>query len=378
MSLAHAARSAREASEAANRSPDVVVIRSTDSPTALLVSRDWLQATHWPSIFRTTIAADFDVRLRGPDGDLWFETRPPARAGVDTAVTRQVESGGRRWALTVAPRNPAALMADVARWRALNLVMLTLVVGLLGFGTYLTTRAVRRELEVARLQSDFVSAVSHEFRSPLTGIRQLGEMLLRGRVPDEARRLEYYARITHESDRLGRLVENLLQAAQLDEGRQHFRRERIDTAAWLRNVVEDARTQLAHRHAVIEADIPAELPSLVGDREALTSALSNLLDNAVKYSPPAAPVRCEAREHDGLVTICVRDCGAGMSEEDRAHAFERFRRGRSTITEQVKGTGLGLSLVHDIVVAHGGRVDCDSRLGEGTTFSIRLAASEGS
>lgn len=288
---------------------------------------------------------------------------------------RRPEIGSAAWRLRVAPLDPTALLADVNRRRTLNLVMLVLLVALLASGTYLTTRVVRREMEVARLQSDFVAAVSHEFRSPLTGIRQLGEMLQRGRVPDEARRQEYYERITRESDRLSRLVENLLDLAQIDAGRRQYRFEPLDTSTWLRSVVDEARTNPSHRQTTIEARIPDALPPLRGDREALSTAVHNLLDNAVKYSPGAEAVWCEAEARADSVTIRVRDRGVGMTEDDRRVAFERFRRGDGPITEQVKGTGLGLSLVDHIVRAHGGRVECESRLGEGTTFSIHLSAS---
>jgi signal transduction histidine kinase len=353
----------------------VLVIRTRAAPgVALLLSRTWLAASRWPQTFRTAVAGGYDVVLQEPGGDTWYDSSPDQGAASTTA-TRQPDMAGAAWRLRVTPLDPATLMADVSRWRTLTLVMLLLLVALLAFGTYLTTRVVRREMEVARLQSDFVSTVSHEFRSPLTGIRQLGEMLLRGRVPDESRRHEYYERITRESDRLSRLVENLLDVAQIDAGRKQYRFEPLDTSAWLRRVVDEARTNPAHRQTRIETRIPDALPPLTGDREALSSAVHNLLDNAVKYSPGADAVWCEAEVSDGRITIRVRDHGVGMSDDDRRHVFERFRRGRGPITEQVKGTGLGLSLVDHIVRAHGGRVECDSRLGEGTTFSIHFAAS---
>jgi two-component system sensor histidine kinase SenX3 len=139
-------------------------------------------------------------------------------------------------------------------------------------------------------------------------------------------------------------------------------------------VVDEARANPAHRQTKIETHIPDALPPLLGDCAALGSAVHNLLDNAVKYSPGADAVWCEAEVSDDGLTIRVRDHGVGMSEDDRRHAFERFRRGRGPITEQVKGTGLGLSLVDHIVRAHGGRIECDSRLGAGTTISIHFSA----
>jgi signal transduction histidine kinase len=110
----------------------------------------------------------------------------------------------------------------------------------------------------------------------------------------------------------------------------------------------------------------------MADRMALTSAVDNLLDNALKYSPPGAPVLCEAEADGGELTIRVRDRGYGIAAEDREHVFEKFYRGNGEISRQVKGAGVGLSLVRQIVEAHGGTVDFDSRVGEGTVFRIRL------
>jgi len=353
-----------------------LIVRTTAAPgAALVLSRGWLSTSRWPEAFRSVVSDGYRVDIHAPGGETWFDSAPSASAG-DAAVSRRPEMTGAAWRLRVMPLDPAALMADVNRRRSLTLVMLLLLVGLLASGTYLTTRVVRREMEVARLQADFVSAVSHEFRSPLTGIRQLGEMLLRGRVPDEDRRQEYYERITRESDRLSRLVENLLDVAQIDAGRRQYRFGPVDTSAWLRSVVDEARANPSHRQTTIEASIPDALPPLRADREALGTALHNLLDNAIKYSPGADAVWCEAEARADAITIRVRDRGVGMSDNDRRVAFDRFRRGAGPITEHVKGTGLGLSLVNHIVRAHGGRVECDSRLGEGTTFSIHLSASQ--
>jgi signal transduction histidine kinase len=378
IALAEAARSRPSVTDAADM--DVVgaisVIRSRAAPgVALLLSRTWLAASRWPRIFRPVVATGFRVDVHDPQGGAWFDSSSGPYSEGTTIVTRRPEMAGASWRLRTTSLDPTVLMADVQRWRTLTLVMLLLLVALLAFGTYLTTRVVRREIEFARLQSDFVSTVSHEFRSPLTGIRQLGEMLLRGRVADAARRHEYYERITREADRLSRLVENLLDVAQIDAGGKQYRSERLETSTWLRGVVADARTNPAHRQTRIEALIPEVLPAVTGDREALSSAVHNLLDNAVKYSPGADTVWCEATASNGQVTIRVRDRGVGMSDDDRRHACERFRRGNGPITEQVKGTGLGLSLVDHIVRAHGGQVEFESRLGEGTTASIHLSAS---
>ncbi|MEO5567025.1 MAG: HAMP domain-containing sensor histidine kinase, partial [Gemmatimonadaceae bacterium] len=216
----------------------------------------------------------------------------------------------------------------------------------------------------------------HEFRSPLTGIRQLGEMLMRGRVPNEARRQEYYERITRESDRLARLVENLLDFARMEEGRRDYRFEPLDAVSWLRQAVADFESQRADSRVTVVAAIPDTLPPVVGDREALTCAVDNLLDNAIKYSPGCETIWLQAEASNSHMTISVRDEGVGIDDGDRKRVFDRFYRGHGDITRAVKGAGLGLSLVRHIIHAHGGKVWCESRPGAGTTFIICLRSGD--
>ena len=270
------------------------------------------------------------------------------------------------WIVEASPADASRLFAGADQRRAIYTTILLFFFALLLAGSYFTARAVQRELEVARLKSDFVAMVSHEFRSPLTAIRQLSELLKRGRAPTEEKRQEYYSLISSESGRLSRLVENLLDFSRIEEGRKQYRHERFESAEWLRELVSRFEKQN------VSLAIPPDLPPIAGDRMALTSAVDNLLDNAVKYSPPGSPVVCEAESGGGELTICVRDRGCGISREDRAHVFEKFYRGRGEISRQVKGAGVGLSLVRQIVEAHGGKVDFESGPGEGTVFRIRL------
>lgn len=355
----------------------VVVQTRGAQPVTLLLSRAWLAANVWPRTFKFTLEGGFDVMLSGPGGQVMFATRPAGAPGSRPqalAAVRMIEDAHIPWRVGITPHDPAAFAADASRRQQVYLVMLGLVLALLGSGSYLTLRVVRNEMEIAKLQSDFVSTVSHEFRSPLTAIRQLSELLARGRVPSDKRRQEYYERITRESDRLTRLVENVLDFSQINEGRKEYRFERIDTAEWLRSILDEARAFNANAPPHVVARIPETLPPLEADRAALGCALHNLIDNAVKYSPGRDAVWVEAEALDGQVAIRVRDEGVGVNERDRRHIFEKFYRGQTDITQEVKGAGLGLSLVAQIVQAHGGAVNCESRLGEGTTFTIHLNA----
>jgi signal transduction histidine kinase len=302
-------------------------------------------------------ALDPELRVR------LVETEAPrsSMAAIQTLSDRDLP-----WVVEAAPADPVRLHARASQLRQVYLAMLLLVFSLLVVGSYITARAVKRELEVARLKSEFVSTVSHEFRSPLTAIRQLSELLERGRVTAEEKRQEYYALISRESSRLSRLVENLLDFPRIEEGRKQYHFDRLDTAEWLRELAS------GFRGGNLTSSIPPELPPILGDRVALTSAVENLLDNAVKCSPPGAPVAFEAEASGAELSIRIRDRGYGIAEEDRAHVFERFYRGNGEVSRKVKGAGVGLSLVRQVVEAHGGTVDFDTRVGEGSVFRIRL------
>jgi signal transduction histidine kinase len=347
----------------------------TASPfTALVLSPPFLEARFWPRVFSAASADDLEATLVMP-GRASGGSAPPDQPNL--SASRTLADLGFPWRLEVRPRQPERLSADLARRERLYLAMLVLVVALVGFGGYLTLRTVRKEMEVARLKSEFVSAVSHEFRSPVTGIRQLAEILLRGQ-PSEERRRHYYELIGQESDRLARLVENVLDFSRMEEGRREYRLEPLEAGPWLRAVAEEFRAEIAERGFSLEADLPERLPALGADREALTSALHNLLDNAVKYSPTCRTVWLEAEASGDSLTIRVRDRGLGIAEEDRPHVFEKFYRGSIGAATPVKGAGLGLSLVKHIVAAHGGSVTCQSRPGEGSTFTVVLPALAGS
>ena len=262
--------------------------------------------------------------------------------------------------------------ADLARRQSVYLAMLVLVMAMLAFGSYITVRTVQQEVEVARLKSRFVSTVSHEFRSPLTGIRQLAEMLSRGRVKDEEKRQAYYQMIVRESSRLSRLVENVLDFSRIEEARVEYQLEPLETAPWLRQAVREFQEEIADTGVSVVAEIPEELPFVRGDRQALSCAVHNLLDNAVKYSVDSDTVWLQASSTGGKLAVRVRDRGVGIPERDQKHVFEKFFRGTGDGSAQVKGVGLGLSLVQHIVDAHGGSIGLTSEPGVGSEFTIEL------
>ena len=345
--------------------------RLTEGPVSALV----MTSSHSRSAATITLESQLrswlDEAAKAIPAELALQSGAPPPPDVSLAPPLSLATLGLPGAIWAVPRDPAAPRRANDNRRRLLLAILILVAGVLVFGSFATLRLVRRELKVAKLQSDFAATVSHEFRSPLTGIRQLGEMLLAGRAAnDEPRRRQYYELICRESDRLTRLVENVLDFSRIEDGAKQYQFDRIDTAEWLRGLAGIAE----QRGSPLQAVVPAGLPVIQGDREALSSAVLNLLDNAIKYSPHGSPVSLRASGGNGWVTIEVQDRGCGIAPDEQRHIFDRFYRGANASGGPAKGVGLGLALVKRIGDAHGARIRVESTPGEGTTFYFSLKA----
>jgi signal transduction histidine kinase len=241
-------------------------------------------------------------------------------------------------------------------------------------GSYLIGRAVARELAVAKLQSDFVTAVSHEFRTPLTAMRQLSELLSKGRVLNDTVRQQYYEVLEHETARLHRLVEGLLKFGRMEAGAVRYQFEAVDMTALLRSLVEEFTPEADRRGHHIELNVEPAIPAARADREALGCVIWNLLDNAVKYSPGRDKVWLALSRENGSVAIRVRDEGVGIAHEDQLRVFQKFVRAEDAMKLGVQGAGIGLAVAHQIVATHGGEIKLDSKLGAGSTFTVFLPA----
>jgi len=346
---------------------------ASETSTGLILSPDFLKSEWEPRIFSTANEKGFRFNVSASGGELLFGI---AAEGTRTLeVVRTLQINNQPWHLQIWPQDPSYMYAGLQRTQNFYLAVLVVMMGLLGFGGYITIRTVKRELEVARMRAEFVSTVSHEFRSPLAGIMQLGELLLDDRVKDESKKPGYYRMIVQESKRLGSLVENLLDFSRMEEGRKEYNFSPLNTVRWLQELGTAFQNEAATHEFTLETDIPDALPEINGDTEALTCAVRNLLDNAMKYSPDSRTIWLGAESGNEQLTISVRDRGVGISDQDRHRIFEKFYRVDGRISQKVKGVGLGLSLVKHIVTAHGGDVECTSCSGKGSTFTIHLPVS---
>jgi PAS domain S-box-containing protein len=224
-----------------------------------------------------------------------------------------------------------------------------------------------------RTKSEFLSIVSHEFRTALTGIQGFSELIRDGGLePDEVR--AYGGYIFNDADRVNRLIGDMLDLDRMESGRMTIRTATVD----LNEVLTEAVSRAAASSVTVEfkADLDPRLPIVAGDRDRLIQVMSNLVNNAVKYSPEGGNVSVSSRVEGGFALVSVTDTGIGIPADEIGHVFERFRRVRSGAAQSIPGTGLGLTIVKQIVEMHGGKIWVESALGHGSSFhfTIPLAA----
>jgi signal transduction histidine kinase len=338
-----------------------LVWRSIPGRRAVLVTR--------PASLLKSICPDGSISCAAVDS----EGRVVAgrRTGSGHAVIRTAAETHLPWALymTAAPGSNDAGM--LSRQRFLLLVTAITALFLIA-GAYFIGRAIHGELIVARMQSDFVAAVSHEFRSPLTSIRQLSEILAFGRIPNDAKRHVYYETLLRETTRLQRLVEGLLNFGRMEAGVRQYHFEPLDASALVSRVAAEFEIQIAATGRHIEIEDPGERCTIDADPEALSVALRNLVDNALKYAPDCPTVRVKWGVEQSHVAIRVCDRGPGIPPSEKRAIFRKFVRGSAAEAANVKGSGVGLAMVRHIVAAHGGVVTLASEPGAGSEFTILL------
>lgn len=262
---------------------------------------------------------------------------------------------------------------DLARNSFMHSVAATLLVLVfLLCGMALTIRATDREARLAQAKSNFVSNVSHELKTPLSLISLFSEILELGRVNNEEKKAEYYRIISHESRRLNKMIDNILDFSKIEAGRKTYDFAEGDVAEVIESVLSGYRYQIDNAGFDIETNIRPGLPPVLIDRDAMAQAVSNLLDNAIKYSGGAKRLSVTAEVRRADLAIEIADRGVGIPRAEQAKIFEKFYRVGNGLVHDVKGSGLGLSLVKHIVEAHRGTVSVESEVGEGSRFTILL------
>jgi signal transduction histidine kinase len=304
------------------------------------------------------------------NGQLVTATHATSEATADVWVPLQLSFakwriGARSQGLTqeqVAARNFATNF---------TLTLLNTIALMIGLG--LTLRAAGKEMKISQMKSDFVSNVSHELRTPLASIRVLGEFLRSGREIEADKLRKYGEYIETESQRLAKLINNILDFSKIESGQRTYDFQEHHIEFVIAEVLRVFEVRLVQRGFSVDLDVPEDLlPPVTIDPDAVTQALSNLIDNAIKYSGTSREIRVRAWHEGGSVFVAVTDFGVGIPRDDQQKIFDRFHRVSTGLVHNVKGSGLGLSLVKHIVEAHGGRVTVSSETGKGSTFTVQF------
>ena len=320
------------------------------------------------------VGPDRMINVVDPDGDVIFG-RQLDGAG-DFIVVRAFPSTFYKWRIQLAPLS-SALYTERARTQVYTQALLIpLALAVVIFGLIVAYMAVVRERRLGRLKSEFVANVSHELKTPLSMIRMFSELLVMDRITDRDKTRRYHEIILRETERLTALIDRVLDFARIERGELAQQFEERDLAEVVSRAVEVYRHRIDEEGVVFDYQAEPDLPPVRIDEHAITLAVINLIDNAVKYARGTDVIGIRIRRSGDTVLLDVFDHGAGIPEEHLKRIFERFYRyqAASLETRGQRGSGIGLSLVRHVARAHGGSVVVSSTPGVETRFSIRLPA----
>lgn len=275
------------------------------------------------------------------------------------------------WTLNVR-HSAGSLDQFIQTTRSKNLGVSFGILTLLAVSIILIFLSAQRAKMLAQRQMDFVSSVSHEFRTPLAVIRSAGENLSDGVIKETEKISNYGTLIKREGKKLSSMVEQILEFAGARSGKRKYDRRETKVENIVRKAVSECRSLIEENDFTVESEIAENLPKITVDEKALTQAVQNLIANSIKYSGENKWLKISARNGADAIKIAVEDRGIGIPANDQKHIFEPFYRGKTVVDEQISGNGLGLSLVKQIVEAHGGSVAVESETGKGSVFIVHL------
>ena len=316
-------------------------------------------ATH--TSFMTITVSDENGRV------LYSNGSPQNTDLLETNFDRPLSSWKARVGLKNTNLDQLARNGFLHSFGATVLVLLVLLGGIV-----LTVRATDREARLAQAKSDFVANVSHELKTPLSLLSLFSEILELGRVKNEEKKIEYYRIMRHESLRLNKIIDNILDFSKIEAGRKTYNFEEGDVGEVIEKVLSSYRYQIVNSGFDIHTNMQPDLPPVLIDREAMSQAISNLVDNAIKYSRDVKQLSITTKTSGTDLSIEMADRGIGIPRAEQAKVFEKFYRVGNGLVHDVKGSGLGLSLVKHIIEAHKGTISVESDVDKGTRFTIRL------
>ncbi|HMU39996.1 MAG TPA: HAMP domain-containing sensor histidine kinase [Pseudomonadota bacterium] len=341
----------------------------------LKVNLDYLVGTCFPEMFEP-IAGRFQVSVLDSRNEVIFGQRikNPGKYLYD----RRFESTVYQWRLQMAPTGNDRLLAGIQKQVLTDTVLIGLMLGLILVGTAFLVYTISTEQRLSALKSEFISNVSHELKTPLSLIRMFAELLMLGKIKNPEKGREYASIITRESERLSRLIDNVLDFSRMERGKAAYEMKPGDLGEVVERALDFFRYRLEREGRQLDVDIGTAIPRVNLDENAMTLLLLNLVDNAIKYGGQSPiRVRLTVSPRGNEIQLSVTDQGLGISEEEHRKIFERFYRTRAVRNTNIRGSGIGLALVKHIAEAHGGHMSVESQPGHGSTFTLTLPVISG-
>jgi two-component system, OmpR family, phosphate regulon sensor histidine kinase PhoR len=281
-----------------------------------------------------------------------------------------------KWILQIVPRNYTEIELTIKNQRRTNMFFIIASTSLIFFSLAIIYVAWQRDRQLRQLKENFISNVSHELKTPLSLIRMFSEILVLGRVKNEDKRQEYYRIIHNESDRMSRLINNLLDFAHLIRGIEHKHFEKTNIAQVVTEALEAYRYEIQKDGFQVHLETASGIPDFLADPNAITMAFLNILDNSVKYSGDQKQISVRVLRNNGFVDVSVMDKGLGISPVELNRIFDKFYRGNDPSVRRIRGSGIGLAITKHVAEMHGGEVLVESEAGKGSTFTLRIPIRE--
>jgi len=280
------------------------------------------------------------------------------------------------WAANPADHIPGDFTAERVQLgdRVVSVHVSPVIMGTEYLGTVSVFRDVTAEVEAERAKSEFVSTVSHELRTPMTSIKGYTDLLLMGAVGELTEQQRHFVTIIrNNADRLTALVSDLLDISRIESGRVELDLRAVPIHEVVEQVVGSLQPRAQSRDLTMEVHVDKDLPAVWGDSDRIAQILTNLVGNAIQYTPPGGKITVSAQVRaDEMMEVSVADTGIGIAREDQEKIFDRFFRADDPFVQETPGTGLGLPITASLVAMHGGEIWVESELGEGSTFTFTL------
>ncbi|MDQ3130788.1 MAG: HAMP domain-containing histidine kinase, partial [Acidobacteriota bacterium] len=288
----------------------------------------------------------------------------------DQTLEKKREAKGI-WLLNIR-HSAGSLEKFITNTRRKNLAISFSILSLLAISIIAVFVSAQRAKTLAQRQIEFVSSVSHEFRTPLAVIYSAGENLADGVTKEYGQVSRYGNLIKGEGKKLSKMVEQILDFAGANSGKKKYDFRQVNVGEIIENALVECQPLIDEKSFTVETEIAENLPEIVADKNALTQTLQNLIANSIKYSNGEKFLKISARNGGNKVKITIEDKGIGIAKNDLKHIFEPFYRAKSVVDEQIHGNGLGLSLVKRTIEAHKGKIVVESEVGKGSRFTIHL------